>query len=296
MVIPTQLTGEVAALAAAALWAASSAVYTLLGQRIPPLSLNFLKGLVAIALLALTLVPTQQNLGQVSPISVIILLTSGAIGIGVGDTAYFAALNRLGPRKTLLLETLAPPIGALLAMIFLGESLKIQAYCGIILTVLGVAWVISERTSETDGEVERLQGFFWGLVAALSQASGAVLSRYALVESGMSSLWSTLFRLLAGTGIVFFLLLFRRGESVRSISWSPRLVGIIALTAFASTYLGIWLQQTALKYSPVGIAQTLTSTSPLFVLPIAAMMGDKIGIRAIFGVAIALVGIWILFQ
>jgi drug/metabolite transporter (DMT)-like permease len=88
----------------------------------------------------------------------------------------------------------------------------------------------------------------------------------------------------------------RRSESVRAIAWSPRLLGIIVLTAFGSTYLGIWLQQTALKFSPVGIAQTLTATSPLFVLPIAAMMGDKISMRAIFGVAIALAGIWILFQ
>jgi drug/metabolite transporter (DMT)-like permease len=46
----------------------------------------------------------------------------------------------------------------------------------------------------------------------------------------------------------------------------------------------------------VGIAQTLTATSPLFVLPIAAMMGDRINLRAIFGVIIALLGIGILFQ
>lgn len=290
-----RFTGELAALAAAALWAISSAIYSLLGQKIPPLSLNFLKGLVAIALLGFTLGLSQRSLGNVDRISVFTLLTSGAIGIGIGDTAYFAALNRLGPRKTLLLETLAPPISAILAMVFLGESLKIQAYCGILLTILGVAWVISERTIETGERSNWRTGIFWGLVAAISQAGGAVLSRHALLESGMSSLWSTLFRLLAGTGIVFAIMAFRRREKV-SIAWSPRLIGIIVFTAFGSTYLGIWLQQTALKFSPVGIAQTLTSTSPLFVLPIAMMMGDKIGVRSILGVAIALVGIWLLFR
>jgi len=49
------LTGEIAALSAAALWAVSAAIYSLLGQKIPPLLLNFLKGVVAIALIALTL-------------------------------------------------------------------------------------------------------------------------------------------------------------------------------------------------------------------------------------------------
>jgi drug/metabolite transporter (DMT)-like permease len=69
---------------------------------------------------------------------------------------------------------------------------------------------------------------------------------------------------------------FRRQESSPPINWSLRLIAIIIVTAFGSTFLGIWLQQTALKFSPVGIAQTLTATSPLFVLPIAAMMGDRI--------------------
>lgn len=47
-----------------------------------------------------------------------------------------------------------------------------------------------------------------------------------------------------------------------------RLLGIISITAFFSTYLAIWLQQISLKYSPTGVAQTLSSTSPLFILPI----------------------------
>ncbi len=65
---------------------------------------------------------------------------------------------------------------------------------------------------------------------------------------------------------------------------------------FGSTYLGIWLQQTALKFVSAGIAQTLSAVSPLFILPIAAAMGDKISIRTILGVLVALVGIGVLFS
>jgi drug/metabolite transporter (DMT)-like permease len=295
-ILSENLTGEIAALGAAALWAISSAIYSLLGQKIPPLLLNFLKGLVAIALIVLTLLVSGQWQTINHQSSVFILLTSGAIGIGIGDTAYFAALNYLGPRKTLLLETLSPPLGAILAMIFLGETLKISAYIGIIFTILGIAWVISEKTLESSNKADFWRGIGWGLIAAISQAVGAVLSRYALLESGMSSLQSTLLRLLAGTGIVLILMIFRRRESRQPINWSLRLIAIIVVTAFGSTFLGIWLQQTALKFSPVGIAQTLTATSPLFVLPIAAMMGDRINLRAIFGAIIALLGIGILFQ
>jgi drug/metabolite transporter (DMT)-like permease len=74
--------------------------------------------------------------------SVAFLSLSGAIGIGFGDTAYFASLNCVGARRALLLEALAPPLTALFAGVFLGEILPPSAWLGIALTVVGVAWVV----------------------------------------------------------------------------------------------------------------------------------------------------------
>jgi drug/metabolite transporter (DMT)-like permease len=288
--------GELAALSAALLWAVSSVVYTLLGQQIAPLLLNFLKGAIAIFFLILTLLITQDPLPQVSWLVINLLLISGILGIGLGDTAYFAALNRLGARRTLLLTTLAPPLTALLAWLTLGEQLSLWAWGGIVFTVLGVAWVITERTTDVSvGSRQGYIGIIWALVAALAQASGAVLSRAALSTSDITSLWSALLRLLAGTGITLFLLGIRPTPLPPKL-FSVRLMGVIAITAFGSTFLGIWLQQTALKFSPAGIAQTLLATSPLFVLPITLGMGEKVSYRAVVGVAIAIAGIALLFQ
>ncbi len=72
-------------------------------------------------------------------------------------------------------------------------------------------------------------------------------------------------------------------------------MGAIFFAAFAGTYLGIWLQQTAIKFTAAGIAQTLGNTSPLFVLPIAIWMGEQVSLRAILGVAITIGGIGLLF-
>jgi len=74
------------------------------------------------------------------------------------------------------------------------------------------------------------------------------------------------------------------------------LLGTIALTAFLSTYLGIWLQQISLKYATTGISQALSNTSPLFVLPIAIALGDRVTWRAWAGVGLALGGIAILMH
>lgn len=287
--------GESAALSAAILWAISSVIYSRLGLKISPLQLNLYKGIIAIALIAITLLIQGTALINLSTSTVVLLTISGMIGIGLGDTAYFSALNSLGARRTLLLETSSPPMGALLALIFIGEQLAYSSWCGIFLTILGIAWVISERNPVDQLSVSP-QGIIWGILAAIAQALGAVISRYALIQSAVSPLESTLIRLIGGTVIVIGLLFFPLTKQTK-MQWqiSRRSLGVIAIAAFGSTYLGIWLQQISLKFAPTGIAQTFLATSPLFILPIVALQGEKISLRAILGVVVSVAGIALMF-
>lgn len=288
--------GEIAALSAAFLWAISSVVYSHLGLKIAPLQLNLSKGIIAIALIVATLAWQNTALSDISWQTIALLFLSGAIGIGLGDTAYFAALNSLGARRTLLLETASPPMGALLALMIIGEQLTPIAWCGILLTIIGIAWVISERNPVDQAMISRL-GVIWGVLAAIAQAVGSVISRFALIQSNISPLASTLVRLVGGTIIVMGLLLIpdatKQSQVKLKLSW--RSLGIIAIAATGSTYLGIWLQQTALKFAPTGIAQTFLATSPLFILPIVVLQGEKINLRSILGVLISLSGIAFMF-
>lgn len=299
--------GELAALSAAFLWAIGTSVWSRVGQRIPPLELNLLKAAIAIAFLVLTIL-LQRQLPPFHPTAIGLLLLSGIIGIAISDTALFAALNLLGARRTLLLKILTSPLVALQALIFLQEKLSAAAWCSILLTLLGVAWVISERVAGTaTTENYLLRGIGWAMLSTVTDATAATLSRAALIQTTISPLWSTLLRLSAGVVVLLVWLLVkgagvqgRRGAEenltfrYRSVL-SGKLLAIITLTAFASTYLGIWLQQTALKFAPAGIAQTLGATSPLFVLPIAIWMGEKVSLRAFLGVVLALIGVTLLF-
>lgn len=295
--LSTNFGGELAALGAACLWATSAVVYTHLGQKITPLVLNLSKGVIAIAYIAITLMiqgdvfPTN-----ISGINLRLLLLSGILGIGLGDTFYFEALNNLGARRTLLLEALAPPLAALIALITLQETLSLTACIGIFLTVLGVAWVISERVPGTSNKVvNSLRGIGFALLSAIAQAGGAVLSRAALSTTTINPLWSTLLRIVGGVLILLLWMPLKKQPGWLQPLQSQKVLGIIAITALFSTYLGIWLQQTAIKYTATGIAQALISTSPLFVLPIALWMGEKVSFRAFLGVLVALGGIALLF-
>ncbi|MEL6159984.1 MAG: DMT family transporter [Cyanobacteria bacterium J06627_32] len=313
--------GEGAALLAAFLWAAATLMFGKLGRQLSPLVLNWAKGIVAIALISLTLL-LQTRLFQAGAsqpalpvLSVVYLLISGGLGIGLGDTAYFSAINMLGARRALLLETLAPPMTAVLAWIFLAEQLSSVAMLGIFLTLGGIAWVTGERVP--GGEPPKMGlGIVVSLLATFCQAAGAVLSRAALAETAVSPLWSSLIRLFAGLAFMTCLVCLRPQylepmgstesapgayrlwrESLGRV-WvtlkSPRLLAGVVIAAFFATYLGIWLQQISLKYTAAGIAQALLATSPLFILPMAALLGERISQRAIWGVAAALAGVWLL--
>ncbi|MGB3790865.1 MAG: DMT family transporter [Phormidesmis sp.] len=319
--------GEGAALLAAFLWAAATLMFGRMGRQLSPLVLNLVKGVFALAMLLLTiLIQTGVSGAPDLPlVSVALLVLSGGLGIGLGDTAYFSAINALGARKALLLETLAPPMSTVLAWVFLSERLPLSAITGIVITLLGIAWVISERVPG-DPVPATKAGLQVALLATFCQAAGAVLSRAALAETTVSPLWSSLIRLAAGLVFMTGLVMARpqylevKSTAISQVSkapqilktpqvsktlqnrWrfvmvtlkSPRLLGGVAIASFFATYLGIWLQQIALKYTAAGIAQALLATSPLFVLPIAALLGEKISQRAILGVAITLSGVWLL--
>jgi drug/metabolite transporter (DMT)-like permease len=331
--------GEIAALVAAMLWAVSSVLYGRVGTSIPPVHLNLIKGIVAIILLLITIIASGDLFPALAPQQAGLLLISGVMGIGLGDTAFLAAINSLGARRVLLLETLAPPITAIFAFVFLQESLNASAWCGVLLTILGVAWVIGEGGKGKGERVKEEQGvgrdrgvskvgeeyiypsstsfpsppspplplppspsFYKGigfaLLAAVGNAAGAVLSRAALANSSINPLWAALLRL---SGAVFLLLPWIAWQQKRTITtlvpyWKSRkIVGATCFAAFCGTFLGIWLQQIAIKFTAAGIASTLLQTSPVFVLPLAIWTGEKVSLRAVAGVAIAIAGIALLF-
>jgi drug/metabolite transporter (DMT)-like permease len=295
------LTGELAALGGAFLWAVASVIYTRVGRAVPAAEMNLLKNVVAMAMLALTLLLVAQALPPAAGPAVGLLLLSGVVGIGLGDTAYFETLNAVGPRQALLLETLAPPLAALMALLFLGERLHPGAWLGIAVTVLGVIWVITERAPRAalnaagDGQLRR--GVIFGLVAALAQAGGAVLSRAAFLQADISSLWSAFLRLAAGAVVLVVWMALTR---CRMGGWLRRpgaaaLGGRLLAAITLGTYLALWLQQASLKLTLAGVAQTLFATSPLFVLPFAAWQGERVSLRAALGAGVALAGVGLLF-
>lgn len=298
------LVGGGAALLAAFLWAISTILFNKLGEDIPPTELNLVKCTVAVVLMVLTSLLMRETLPNCGWLPYLFLAISGIVGISIGDTAYLHSLNQLGSRLALLLGVLSPPIAGILSWLFLGEQIASLAWVGILITLVGVSWVIWSDQKESKRVTPNYwKGIGFGLIASLCQSIGAVISRYALTETGFSALQTAIIRLTAGILTLLLLVAVSRekpfrwihqaGQSGRSLQ---KLWGMIALVGVLGTFLAVWLQQLSLQYAPVGMAQTLLSTSPIFILPLTAMQGEKISWKSVAGVLIALAGIVILFS
>jgi drug/metabolite transporter (DMT)-like permease len=300
----TQYKGEIFALLAAFLWSISAILFERLGKKIRPIEMTLLKGTFAAIMLSATMFLLREPLTNINPLGLVILLVSGAMGIGLGDTAYFEAIKELGARQALLLGVLAPPMTALLALVFLGESLISTSWMGILITIGGVAWVISEqqRNGKSKKSIDNAsrnvrRGIAFGVLAAFSQAGGLVMSRYAFDFTTISALQSAILRLIAGAVVLYVWIKFKKqplGEwSKKPQSWRTWLM--LLLVSFVGTYVCIWLQQLAVQHAPAGITQTLLATSPLFILPITAIRGEKLTLRAVAGALVSVFGIMLLF-
>ncbi|MEM1426763.1 MAG: DMT family transporter [Cyanobacteria bacterium P01_H01_bin.130] len=317
--LPDGTLGIGAALSAAFCWAIATRLFSSLGGILNPAWLNCLKGAIAITLFLLTLLGRSLATGEpwlsLTGSEMGFLALSGVLGIGLGDTAYFESLNRLGPRLSLLLESGAPIVTATLAWIFLQEALSVTALLGMAIAVGGITWTLAEQTApdaispspSQSHPRAKLQGILWGIVAALSQAGGSVIARGTLAASTVDPQQSGLVRLVAGSMMALAIAtvthLFKSPISAPEDALPPKRLRLpfhlslrLLLATFLGTYLGISLQQTALKFTFAGIAQTCLATSPLFILPILWLTGERLSYRAIAGALVTVGGIVILVQ
>ena len=282
-----RIVGVAAALGSAASWALGSILFKKLGDELPPIALTFAKGVVGALLLALAMVPLGFQPMETRPF--LLLVLSGLLGIAAGDTFFFLALRNLGAHAIVVLLTLGQVLTLLLAVLWLGERPSAVQWLGIALVVTGVTIVMWLRLSDEGSS--GLAGLAWGLAAVVAMAVSIVIAKEALAT--VNSMQATLVRMAAGTaGIALF------GQATRQLAGfltplrEPRFAGFFLMSVGVITFGGFWLSLLAIEKIEVTIANTLGSTEPLFVLPLAAvLLKEHITPGVVLGSTLAVLGI-----
>ncbi|MBI2091941.1 MAG: DMT family transporter [Deltaproteobacteria bacterium] len=294
--------GEIAALGTALFWAVSATNFTLAGKRIGALAVNRYRTLLGSCfLITLHLILFQRAWPAATNKQLLLLLTSSVVGIVIGDSFLFKAYVNIGPRLSLLIFNANPIFTALLALAFLGEKLKLMAWVGIIITLLGALWVIMEehknKASPRAGGL--LRGILFAVLAAFGQAAGYVLAKPVMIgNGGLPPLSATLIRVLAAA-LTLWIVAFASGSAslISKDIKDKKAVSHTVIGSLFGAFLGIWFSLIALKYAPAGIAATLISTLPIAMLPIAIFVfKEKISWRAAIGAVISVIGVAIIFN
>ena len=268
-------------------------MFRILGASFSPLALNFWKGLVAIAFLLIitTFFVPAASLNQTH---ILWLLFSGAIGIGLGDTFFFQALNKIGDSQSILVaETLAPIFTALLAMAWIGEWLTWQQWVAIALVLFSVD-VIIKIQKKNDTDIFSLSGYVYAGLAALCQAVGAVISRDILTQTSVDAFNASQVRLIGGMVIIVALMIVTRQRWMPITHNKVRTWRLFLFATLIGTFAALYLQMVAFTYTKAAIVQTIFATSVVLSLGVALVLGEKVNKKTAIWSVIALVGVGLL--
>ena len=295
------LIGETAALSTSMLWTVSSILLSSAGKRIGVLSVNAIRISIAVLLIGTAhLIIFGTFLPMATRPQWIYLSLSGFLGLAIGDLGYLGSLVLIGPRKGVLLASMAPIFSTISAYFILGEILGPWTLSGIFLTLLGIIIVIMEKKSDTGNisEGNRILGVFSGLIGAIGQGVGLTLSKYGMVNiesTPLNPLSAALIRMISAVFIIWIVfVIFKKPFSVIRDKKAMMLTTGGAVTG---PFLGVWLSMIAVTYTVAGVASTLMSLMPVLIIPVVWILyKEKTNLRGILGALIAVIGVAILFM
>jgi len=297
------LIGELAALATALLWTLSSVCLTAAGKRVGALNVSFIRVVLACAFMS---AHGRLTRGLWWPSDADaqtwwLLGISGFFGFFLCDVCLFKAMLLIGPRLTLLIFSLTPPLAAVFswcgAWFSHGDVLTPKDWSAMAVTLAGVIWVVLEgpANQETaEASVSYARGVALAAIAAATSAIGLVFSRAGIGQfDAVAANFIRALAALPGYGLLFTLL--GRWRSFADALKEYSAMGPLVLGAVMGPFAGNVFVMVALRYSPPGIVATITATMPVLILPLSILYyRERVSRRAAVGAVVAVLGVALL--
>ena len=219
-----------------------------------------------------------------------LLAVSIVLALAIGDTIFFESTQRLGLGRAMTISMSYPVVAASLAALLLGERLTAAIVVGGLLTLGGLVLIVMARTDAL-GQPRAWRGVVEALLAALAWGVSVVALRVPLDEIDPVS--AQAIRLPLGALILWVTPWAVRGVPALVRGGWPlfgRLVALAAVTAISSVLYGA-----SVKYAGVAVASVLSSTAPLFAVPLGVFfLGERLPLLALAGTGVTTIGIVVL--
>jgi drug/metabolite transporter (DMT)-like permease len=285
--------GALCATGSALTWALINLLVRSLSPAFNSVALNALRSTVG-SVLIVAWIAAMDGLGGLTDTSaraVWLLAISVVLAVGVGDTIFFESVKWLGLVRAMTMSMVYPLLAALLAVLLLGEAPTLQVSVGGLLTLAGLILTVRAKESEVPAHGRFRLGLVAALVAALAWAVSVILLKPALEE--VDAVRSQAIRLPLAAAMLWvtpwaWSVHRPLREQGRAGLW--RLGALGALSA-ASSILFV----AGVRHAGVAVATVLSSTAPIFALPLGFFfLGERVAPIAVAGIILTIIGIAIL--
>jgi len=299
--------GEFAALLTTLFWTITALAFETASKRIGSMHVNLLRLGMAVVFLSVfsffyrgLFLPLDADLHTWTWLAV-----SGIVGFIIGDYCLFKAYVITGARVAMLMMTLAPVFAAFTAWVMLGEVLSGRSLLAMAITLSGIALVIFTRNPKPSTEAAKsrrrysmsypLKGIAYGLVAAAGQGVGLVLSKFGMRDYDPFA--ASHIRVITGfIGFAILFLILRKYKELPKTFRDTKAMKWLVIGTFFGPFLGVSFSLMAVQHTNAGIAQTIMSLTPVFIIPPAVMINkEKVTVREIIGALIAVCGAVLFF-
>ena len=296
--------GEFAALGAAVSWAMAPILYKKALSGASPASANIVRCASNAAVLMLVLVALGLTgaLGRLPTEVVIVVVASGVVGLGIGDTLYMVGLKSIGVARAVPLASTYPLFSLLWATMLLNQPVTFAAIVGTVVILLGILLLRREHANSAvhaQGKFE-LTGVAMSLLTAVAWSVSITMMDFAVttpgVMNGLDANYAVVTLRIAGIALVMLAIapLLDRGRGFLKLRWNTVL--LLCVGGLVANGLG-WL---LMNYSLLNIVESqaipISSTTPLFsALTGFAFFGERLTVDNILGATLVVVGVILIF-
>ncbi len=284
--------GEAAGLASAFCTALSAIIVRSFASRINVWALNATFGLFTSLFYFVVLIASGHTgeLMRVSWNTLALTMLTGLTGMTLGGSAYIRGLDLIGVARAFPIQMSSYTLFTLvMALVLLNEPFSLTLILGVLSVLSGLFFLGGTQQGDHTTARQVKWGLAFSLGAGLIWAVTTLILR--VVVEREPAIVVNFIRMPAGTLSLVVLTFLLTG------AYDPRKYGrksLLIMAATGSLLMGLGSLLFVFALAQAGAAKTaiLASTSPLFALPLAVILGrEKITARVVGGTALTVLGI-----
>lgn len=285
--------GALCALGSALTWAVTSLLVRTVSPPLSSVGVSVLRSLTGGGLLLGWALATGglARLGRIPATTFALLAVSIVLAIAVGDVLFFESARFLGLARAMTVSMTYPLMGAVLAALFLDEPITVRVIAGSLVTLSGLALIVLTRPADGPRRGRTRLGLAAATAAAVAWALSLLVLKPAMATLDPVTAQAVRLPL---AGLVLMATPWGWGTPGQ-ITHAGR--GILARVALLGTITAASsiLFVTGVKLADVAVAAVLSSTAPLFAIPLGLIfLGERLTARAALGTLVTVGGLTIL--